>query len=153
MTESVVHRYPATKLLLYLTIREIAARSQLTLESNVLITTMTPGLCYSDIARNSERMYDHVGDVECRTVELTYFVVAEKVMLAVFRAALARSTIIGGRTLVHAVKPDLQVEAHGKFLVDCRIGKEPKLDLQKRFSDEIFAKLEGIHPGVTACLA
>ena len=39
-----------------------------------------------------------------------------------FTAAFARSTEVGGRTLVHAVSPDLEAEAHGKFLMDCKIG-------------------------------
>ena len=34
---------------------------------------------------------------------------------------LARTTEVGGRTLVHAVKSDIGSETHGKFLMDCKI--------------------------------
>lgn len=76
-----------------------------------------------------------------------------KIIMSVMRAALARSTEVGGRTLVHAVKPDLDPSVHGKFLMDCDIGDEPRLDLEKRFVAEMFPKLEKIQPGVTGCLA
>lgn len=48
---------------------------------------------------------------------------ATKAFIAGIQAIFARSTEIGGRTLVHAVEPNLNVEAHGKFLMDCKIAE------------------------------
>ena len=35
----------------------------------------------------------------------------------------ARTTEVGGRALVHAVSPDLGVDAHGKFLMNGKVAK------------------------------
>lgn len=71
-------------------------------QSNVIINVMTPGACKSDLFRDE-------------TSWLGYQF--QKLMVAIF----ARTTETGGRTLVDAVRPDLGVEAHGQFLMDCRV--------------------------------
>jgi len=65
---------------------------------------MTPGMCKSDIFRDDTSWIVNFGK-------------------ALMLFLLARSTEVGGRTLVHAVKPDLEVDAHGAFLMDAKIGK------------------------------
>lgn len=37
------------------------------------------------------------------------------------KVILARTSEVGSRALVHGVIPDLAVEAHGKFLTDCKV--------------------------------
>ncbi|KAF1343860.1 hypothetical protein BDV97DRAFT_402824 [Delphinella strobiligena] len=132
-------RYPTSKLILLLAIREIAARGPVSEDLNAIITCQTPGLCYSDLQRNKPAI--------------------AKVIIAGLQAILARSAEIGGRTLVHAVEPNLDVEAHGEFLMNCEIAENgSRLDseaghaLQMRVADELFPKLEKIESGVTACL-
>jgi NAD(P)-dependent dehydrogenase (short-subunit alcohol dehydrogenase family) len=95
--------YQLSKLLVYYAHRSIAAQNPVSSDSNVIITVMTPGACSSDLFR------DDAGYVQ-------------KLMMSAFFGAMARTTEVGGRALVHAVNPDLEAEAHGKFLMDCRIG-------------------------------
>ncbi|KAF2726843.1 retinol dehydrogenase 12 [Polyplosphaeria fusca] len=136
-----MNRYPNSKLLLQYATREIAARSPLTPDSNVLVNNMTPGVCKSDLVRD----------------KIPLIVQA---IMAVVLGVLARTTEVGGRTLTDAVRPDLGKETHGEFLMDCKVfpagpnvetatGKE----LAKRCNAEIFARLEHISPGVTKVLA
>ncbi|KAL1296759.1 hypothetical protein AAFC00_000225 [Neodothiora populina] len=126
------NRYMTSKLLLYLAVKEIAARSPLSEDSNVIITVLTPGLCWSDLQRNASW--------------------AERIFMTGMLTVIARKTEVGGRTLVHGVTQDLGPEAHGNFLMDCKIGDEPDLSLQKRVADEIFPLMEKTEPGVTSCL-
>lgn len=83
-------------------IREIASRSPVTSDSNVIINFMTPGACRSDIFRDDLPWIKNL---------------AKELMLTIF----ARTTEVGGRTLVDAVRPDLGVDAHGAFLMDCKV--------------------------------
>lgn len=41
--------------------------------------------------------------------------------MAVLIRLVARTTEQGSRTLVHAAKPDIDIETHGAFLMDCKI--------------------------------
>jgi hypothetical protein len=45
--------------------------------------------------------------------------IIERIMMRM----LARSTATGGAAIVDAVRPDLPVEAHGAFLMDCKIAE------------------------------
>jgi hypothetical protein len=87
-----------SKLLLLHAVREIAARSPVTPDSNVVITTTTPGLCWSGLYR-----------------ELPWFIYP---FYFAIMSIFARKTEVGSRLLVDAVKPTLGVEAHGAFLLD-----------------------------------
>lgn len=83
----------------------MAQKYPVTGQSDVIITCITPGLCKSNIDRD----------------EVNWIV-------ALLRGAalgmLARSTEVGGRTLVHGVATDLSEECHGAFLMDCAPCKE-----------------------------
>ncbi|KAF1963003.1 NAD(P)-binding protein [Byssothecium circinans] len=133
-------RYRASKLLLLYAMRETAARSPVTPDSNVILDVMAPGLCHSNLFRE----------------ELPWpIAMAQRIMLRLF----ARSTATGGGLLVDAIRPDLPLEAHGAFLVDGKVADNgPSVDsekgqaLQKRFVTEIFEKLETIERGCTAQL-
>lgn len=71
-------------------------------KSNVVITDATPGACESDLFR------DGMG-----WLAGMFHAIALKV--------LARSTEVGSRALVHSVNPALGPEAHGRFLMDCKV--------------------------------
>jgi hypothetical protein len=89
--------------LLYAT-REIAARSPVTPESDVIINAMTPGMCHSNIFRDEKPWLQAV---------------IERIVLRI----LSRSTATGGAALVDAIRPDLPVESHGALLMDCKIAE------------------------------
>jgi hypothetical protein len=97
-------RYSTSKLFLLYAIREIANRSPVTPESNVIVDTMTPGLCHSNLFRD-DKPWLHA--------------IIERILMGI----LARSTATGGAAIVDAVRPDLPVEAHGAFLMDCKIAE------------------------------
>ena len=100
--EFVAVRYPTSKLLIFYAVRELAARSPITPDSNVVINVMTPGLCRSDLMRDANSL-------------------GMKIFEFVFMGLFARKTEVGGRTLVHAVSTDLPEDAHGKFVMDCKV--------------------------------
>ena len=95
-------RYPLSKLLLTYAVREIADRSPITPDSDVIINVLTPGACKSDIFRD----------------ETTW---ATALLKAFIQNVIARTTEVGGRTLVHGAAPDLAKDAHGAFLMDCKV--------------------------------
>ncbi|KAK4543113.1 hypothetical protein LTR36_005890 [Oleoguttula mirabilis] len=97
-------RYGVSKVLVFYSLRELAARSPLTSDSDVILSVLTPGLCRSDIFRD---------DVSA----------AGKLAMTVGLAAFARTTEVGSRTLVHGISTQLPAEAHGKFLRDCRLAE------------------------------
>ncbi|KAK5149016.1 hypothetical protein LTR04_000186 [Oleoguttula sp. CCFEE 6159] len=130
-------RYKVSKLLLLYAVREMAARSPISRKSNVIIDNLTPGACKSDIFRDD-----------------TSFI--QRLIMNVMISLIARTTEVGSRTLVHAVKPELEGNAHGAFLMDCKVApngdnvdSEKGRKMQKSFTDELFAKLERIEPGIT----
>jgi hypothetical protein len=97
-------RYSTSKLFLLYAIREIANRSPVTPESNVIFDTLTPGMCHSNLFRD-DKPWLHA--------------VIERLVMRM----LARPTATGGAAIVDAVRPDLPVEAHGAFLMDCKIAE------------------------------
>ncbi|KAF2798821.1 NAD(P)-binding protein [Melanomma pulvis-pyrius CBS 109.77] len=133
-------RYNVSKLLLLYTVREFTARSPLGSQSNVVIDYLTPGACKSDIFR------DDMGWLR-------------RAMMSVATFLVARTTEVGSRTLVHAAKPEIENEAHGAFLMDCKVAPGgPNVDSpkgqkqQKQWIEELLPKLESISPGVTKVL-
>jgi hypothetical protein len=133
-------RYPTSKLLLLYAIRELAARSPLGPDSNVVINLVTPGACVSDIFRDE------------KTMALT-------IIHWIMNHMIARTTEAGSRTLVHAARPGIPDNEHGAFLKDCTIWsfgpnvESPRGEkLHKKWIGELFAKLESIEPGVTKVL-
>jgi len=99
-----VRRYSTSKLLQLYAIREIAARTRVTPDSDVIINAMTPGMCYSELFRDDQSWLKTIG---------------QRIMLLL----LARSTATGGATLVHAIAPDIPLETHGAFLMDCKVAE------------------------------
>ncbi|KAF2119284.1 hypothetical protein BDV96DRAFT_514799 [Lophiotrema nucula] len=133
-------RYAVSKLLLLYTVREIAARQPLG-KARVIVDCVTPGACASDIFRDDMSWLRSV---------------IQGFMVSLF----ARTTEVGSRALVHGVKPDLEDNAHGAFLQDCKVFPNgPNVDSPKgqqwaqRWIEEFFPKLESIQPGVTKVLS
>ena len=135
-------RYSNSKLLVVLVIYRIG---QLRPADSfpVTIDAMTPGFCYSELAREVEHG------------PLKYVVGAMKMLLA-------RSTEVGSREYVHAVGTGGEQDKalHGRFLWNSqptelmgipgsRKGQE---ELAPRVWEELCGKLEKIRPGVTVNL-
>jgi NAD(P)-dependent dehydrogenase (short-subunit alcohol dehydrogenase family) len=98
-------RYNLSKLLLFYAVRELAAQSPVSAESNVLINVETPGMTLSDFGEDRDKPWGGFA----------------KTMKNVLMGWIARRTDVGARTLIHAVEPDLPREAHGQFLMDSDI--------------------------------
>lgn len=125
-------RYQVSKLLEVLAIRAMAERKSAT-QIPVTINTVTPGLCHSELARESGWG------------------------LAILKFFLARSTELGSRNLVHAAS--LGPESHGQYVRDCVVMEPSRYVLsqegwkdQQRVWEELVGKLEGIKQGVTGNL-
>ncbi|KAI9669688.1 MAG: hypothetical protein M1831_007384 [Alyxoria varia] len=140
-----MQRYPLSKLLEILVVREFAVRYPA--ESYpVTVNCSNPGLCHSELTRDAPWA------------------------LEVFKFLLARKTEVGSRTSVNAAA---EVDAakgprgvkstpgwsHGKYLSDCRDGEvedwidsEEGKKWQKRVWEELNRRLESAQPGVMAGL-
>jgi len=92
--------YRLSKLLVFYANRRIADEHPVSNQSNVIMTVVTPGACVSDIFRDDMALAQRVG-------------------MAIGMKLLARTTEVGGRTLVNAIKPKMDPGAHGKFVMDC----------------------------------
>ena len=127
-----MERYPTSKLLEVLIVRELAPKLQ---DSNVILNMLNPGLCHSRLAR----------DAGWRLALIKFF--------------LARSTEVGSRTLFAAAVAG--PESHGKFMSDGIIHDDKLSDFvkspdgkkaAKKVWKELSAILEEIQPGVTSNL-
>lgn len=128
-TANMGERYPTSKLLEVLTIRQIAAKFAGT---GVVLNYLNPGLCHSELARDSGWML--------------YFM----------KLAMARTTEVGSRTLVAAaVAGD---ESHGKYMHDGKVADEELSPFVRSGDGDEAAKkvwaelkdiLESIQKGVT----
>lgn len=83
-------------------VRTIAAKQPVGPQSNIFVNCVTPGACKSEIFRD----------------DLGWF---QAMMMSFAVATIARTTEVGARTLVHGVDPNLGAQAHGQFLMDCKI--------------------------------
>ncbi|KAL1965183.1 hypothetical protein VTN77DRAFT_5937 [Rasamsonia byssochlamydoides] len=137
-TANMYERYPVSKLLQLLAAREIAERTANT-NPFVIINTLSPGLCYTDLNRNAEGM--------------------TALVLKVMRALLAWTAEEGSRTLVHATTAGPQ--SHGIYISGCKVQNNDISPFvvslegrkaQKKVWSELVEKLERIQPGVTAVL-
>lgn len=97
-------RYGLSKVLAFYSLRELAARSPLSPDSDLILSILTPGACHSEIFRD-----------EVST--------ASKLTMAASLAIFARTTEVGGRALVHGIDTELPAEVHGRFLMDCKVAK------------------------------
>lgn len=97
---SYLRSYPVSKLLQLFAVREIADKAA---KKNpfVILNTLNPGLCYTDLTRNATGP--------------TYY------MMKVLRALLAWTAEEGSRTLVHATT--VGPESHGVFISGCKLEK------------------------------
>lgn len=86
-----------SKLLEVFFVRELAARTAANSKPDVIINYLNPGLCHSELARDSGWG------------------------LYLVKLALARSTEYGSRTLVHAAEAGM--ESHGQYMSDCAVAK------------------------------
>jgi NAD(P)-dependent dehydrogenase (short-subunit alcohol dehydrogenase family) len=120
-------RYQVSKLLEVLAIRSMASAHP---SIPVTINCLNPGLCHSELSRESGWG------------------------LYILKLLLARTSEAGSRTLVHAGSSG--EESHGKYLGDCKV-TEPSTfvrsqegsEVQERVWKELVGILEGIKEGVT----
>lgn len=100
-----------------------------------IITTVTPGLCHSELANRTPSKIDYWG-------------------AQVFKFLLARRTDVGARTLVAGAcaGPD----SHGGYMEDGKTVEpdiwadgDDKVKMQKRTYDQTLAYLEKLVPGVS----
>ncbi|TKA70466.1 hypothetical protein B0A49_11646, partial [Cryomyces minteri] len=127
-------RYPTSKMLGILIVRQLAPLMSKSGKPTVTLNTLAPGLCKSSLTRN---------------VELNRFTA----LLFIRKMLVARSTEVGSRTLVaSAVAGE---ESHGQFMADCQITKvsdfvrsEDGETTGERVWKELGEKLEGIQPGI-----
>ena len=122
-------RYPISKLLQILTIRQIAPKLE---GSGVILNVLNPGLCHSQLSRDSG-----------------WF-------LTITKFFLARTTEVGSRTLVAAAAAGQ--ESHGKYMTDGLVDDSALSDFVrsedgKRASEKVWKELieilESIQPGIT----
>ncbi len=125
-------RYPTSKLLEVLVIRQIASKLE---GSGVIINMLNPGLCHSELARDGG------------------------LFLTFMKFLLARTTEVGSRTLVAAAVAG--AESHGKYMTDAQINDDALSDFvksadgkeaSKKVWKELSEILESIQPGVTSNL-
>ncbi|UZJ53734.1 hypothetical protein CBS101457_003054 [Exobasidium rhododendri] len=130
---SMKERYMTSKLLEVLVLRQIAPLLQ---GSNVTLNMLNPGLCHSELARESGGMF-----------------------LTVLKFVLARTTEIGSRTLYHSATagPD----SHGQYMHDGKVDDGEVSPFVKsaegvEAGQKVWAQLskilESIEPGVTKVL-
>ncbi|KAH7389120.1 hypothetical protein BKA64DRAFT_130318 [Cadophora sp. MPI-SDFR-AT-0126] len=129
-------RYNTSKLLEVLLVRSISAaiKQGPNASTPVIINTVNPGLCHSELGKDVEGM-------------TKYFFTFAKAMIA-------RTTEVGGRTLVHSCAAG--PESDGQYMSECKV-KEPSAFVrskegaaaQERVHKELMAILEQIQPGIT----
>lgn len=127
-------RYNVSKLLEILFIRSLAPAMTASQKPSVILNTLTPGFCRSELLRQA-------------TFPLN-------VASWVGKKLIARTTETGSRTLVEATRAG--EETHGVYMVDCEVGEVSRwarskegLEAQGRVYEELKGILEGIEPGVT----
>lgn len=127
-SEDVSERYQVSKLLEVLVVRQIAPKLQ---GSGVVLNMLNPGLCHSELARESNWK------------------------LTVVKMVMARTTEVGSRTLVAAGAAGK--ESHGKYMTDGLVADEALSDFAtsehgsktgQKVWKELSGILETIQPGV-----
>ncbi|GIK02023.1 hypothetical protein Aspvir_006066 [Aspergillus viridinutans] len=125
-------RYPTSKLLQVLILREMVARMS---DESVVVNMLNPGLCHSQLGREGG------------------------ILLALMKMVMARSTEVGSRTLVAAAAAG--EESNGAYMTDGKVdngalSKFVRSDEGKKVQEKVWGELreilEGIKPGVTGNL-
>ncbi|OAL25423.1 hypothetical protein AYO20_10457 [Fonsecaea nubica] len=128
-TANLKERYPTSKLLEVLVIRQIAPKLA---GSGVILNYLNPGLCHSELGREGS------------------------IILEVMKFFLARSTEVGSRTLVAAAEAGM--ESHGKYMSDGKVDDGALSSFvrsqdgdaaAKKVWDELSDILDKIQPGIT----
>jgi len=128
-TATFKERYPTSKLLEVLAVRQIAPKMA---SSGVTLNILNPGLCHSELSRDGP------------------------LFLEVLKFFLARTTEVGSRTLVASAEAG--PESHGKYMHDGKVDDGELSPFVKSNDGEVAGEkvweelseiLEGIQPGVT----
>ncbi|KAL6717344.1 hypothetical protein ACLMJK_005259 [Lecanora helva] len=127
-------RYPTSKLVLTLAIRDLVARNDKSAKnksSRVIINDVNPGWCKTNLFRHDDPGF------------------AKQMALR----TMVRTGEMGARTLTHAASAGR--ETHGKYLSECQVKPESKfvrskagMQLQERLGVELSELLNRIQPGV-----
>ncbi|KAK9373645.1 uncharacterized protein V1513DRAFT_142589 [Lipomyces chichibuensis] len=129
-------RYNTSKLLEVLLVRSIAEAMEKGPHAAepVILNNVNPGLCHSELDRDIKGLTGH--------------------FLMVAKALIARTTEVGGRTLVHSAAAGS--ESHGQYMSECKVKQPSKFVrskegalAQKRVHKELMDILEAIQPGIT----
>lgn len=122
-------RYPLSKLLEVLFVRELVSRTS----QPPVITLINPGFCKTELSRDAKGF--------------------QAWRFAVMLAILARSSEAGSRTLL--VGAAAGPESHGKYMSDCRnapvaewIDTPDGMKVQQTVYRQTMAVLEQIQPGI-----
>jgi retinol dehydrogenase-12 len=127
-------RYNTSKLLEIMIVRELGLVTAGSGKLLVIINTVNPGYCVSELQRNA-------------TPVLYFFIKLGGLILA-------RTTEVGSRTLfAGAVAGE---ESHGMYMSDCK-AKEPSAfvrsvdggETQKKAYEQLLKLLESVEPGIT----
>jgi NAD(P)-dependent dehydrogenase (short-subunit alcohol dehydrogenase family) len=127
-------RYNTSKLLEIMAVRELAQAITNSGKPFVIINTVNPGYCISELQRNAP--------------PILYFFLQLGALL------LARTTEIGSRTLfAGAVAGE---ESHGMYMSECKV-KQPSAFVssedgaksQKKVYEQLLNILEGVVPGIS----
>ena len=130
-------RYPVSKLLEVLVIREIASNIA---KSGVIMSATNPGFCHSELVRNAG--------------------FPQNIVIPLMKFFLARTTEVGSRALVNAAAAG--EESHGKYMHDSVVDEaslsafvksEEGAETGRRVWSELKDILEKIQPGVTNVLS
>ncbi|KAI9830184.1 MAG: hypothetical protein M1826_004986 [Phylliscum demangeonii] len=127
-------RYPVSKLLEVFLVRELARRIEQSGKGEVIVNAVNPGFCHSELGREFQGI--------------------RRMLFLLFKAALARSTEYGSRTLVSAATAGQ--ETNGQYLHDCApfspapvvLGEEGE-KTQLRLWNELMQILEDVQPGIS----
>lgn len=129
-------RYPVSKLLEVLVVRQIAPKLRGT---GIILNMINPGLCKSSLSRNAKSI--------------------RKAIFVVMLAVLARTTEVGSRTLVAGAEAG--EESHGKYMTDGHVAEEAlsqfvKSDAGAKAGEKVWSELSEIlneiQPGVVGNL-
>ncbi|KAI1343415.1 putative short-chain dehydrogenase [Xylariaceae sp. FL0016] len=126
-------RYMVSKMLVVLVVRELATRTRASGKPQVIINTVNPGFCRTELWRNAPLVVKAVTS---------------------FTALLARSSEMGSRTTFCAGVAG--EETHGRYLQNCEVWDESKwaqspqgYEVQKKVFAELVDILDGTQPQVS----
>lgn len=126
-------RYGDSKLLQILIVRELAKELRLSSKPQIVLNTLSPGLCRSQLFRNA-------------SWPLTWF-------MPISLLLLGRTSEMGSRVLLTAASAG--AESHGRYFEDCKPHEESRFvrsddgqRMQKKVYKEALVILDGIVPGI-----